>query len=103
MATASGKARMAAIKRMGCIVTRLYFGEYADCDVHHLTSAGRRIGDHATIGLSPWYHRGVPNGGMTPKLMRDVYGPSLAESRRAFEEKFGTQQWLLEKVNECLT
>jgi hypothetical protein len=93
---------MDRVKRMGCIVTRLNFGAYADCDVHHITSGGRRLGHMHVIPLSPWYHRAVPAGTMTPALMREFYGPSLAESKAEFESRFGTEAELLRKTREWL-
>jgi Recombination enhancement, RecA-dependent nuclease len=87
---------------VGCIVTRLYFGLYAPPDIHHLTAGGRRLGDEFTIPLSPWYHRGVPIEGMTQKETTEIMGPSLAKSRRAFEDRFGSQWSLLEATNAVL-
>ncbi len=87
---------------LGCVVSRLYFGSYVQPDIHHLTSGGRRIGDDHTIPLSPWYHRGVPLDGLSQAQTAERLGPSLAKSRRDFEERFGTQAELLEKTNRMI-
>jgi len=100
--TVEESKRMDKVSRMGCIVTRLSFGAYKDADVHHITSAGRRKGHMYTIPLSPWYHRAVPDGNMTPALMREFYGPSFAESKEEFEARFGTEEYLLEETNKWL-
>jgi hypothetical protein len=100
--TKAESEHMARVASLGCIVTRMNYGAYADADVHHMTSGGRRLGHFCTIPLTPWYHRAAPNIGMTPEHMRSVYGPSLAESRREFEQWFGTELELLEEVNKCL-
>ncbi len=67
------------------------------CDIHHLTSGGRRMGHAYTIGLCPWHHRGVPSPA-------DDFGsgPSLAYSKRAFNEAYGTEITLLEETNKLL-
>jgi hypothetical protein len=100
--TKAESERMEKLSRMGCIVTRLCFGAYKDADVHHITSGGRRLGHMSTIPLSPWYHRAVPDSNMTPQLMREFYGPSLAESKAEFEARFGTEAYLLEQTNKWL-
>ena len=87
---------------VGCIVMRLYFGVYEAPDIHHLTSGGRRMGDDCTIPLSPWFHRGVGPNGMSQSEATRVFGPSLAKSRRDFENRFGSQASLLRATNEIL-
>lgn len=94
--------RVRLLVDLGCIVTRLYFDSYAAPDIHHLTSGGRRIGDEHTIPLSPWYHRGVPIDGMSQAETERIYGPSLAKNRKAFEARFGTQEWLLEQTERAI-
>jgi len=94
--------RMSQLKDMGCIVTRLSFGAFAGADIHHLTKGGRRLGHMQTIPLCPWFHRAVPNIGLTPDAMRELYGPSMAEGKRAFENAFGTEEYLLEETNKWL-
>jgi len=89
--------RMHTIKYYcGCLPSLLMHQPNVHCDVHHVLSGGRRIGDHATVGMSPWHHRGMPWDGKTEGQMEDFLGPSMAKSPGKFKEKFGTQQELLE-------
>ena len=91
--------RFEAIKGIGCIVTLLNYRQGQGCDIHHLTAGGRRRGDEYTIGLSPYYHRGLCADGLTQAQTVKRFGPSLAHGKRTFEDTFGTQDLLLEVQN----
>jgi hypothetical protein len=85
--------------RYGCICCRMK-GWYAQPDMHHVLSGGRRTGNQNTLPLCPYHHRGVIVGNMNlPEL---VMGPSLAHGSKRFHECFGTEQELLAKVNEAI-
>lgn len=96
------QARVDKFRNVGCIITRLYFDDYADYDVHHITDCGRRLGDAQTIPLSPYYHRGVIPSGMTQRRAYLELGPTLENHKREFVERFGTELQLLAKTNELL-
>jgi hypothetical protein len=101
--TLAEKKRILAFSSIGCIVSYLYKdAPGTPHDVHHLTQGGRRHGDLYTIPLSPWYHRGVPNEGVSQKKMTELYGPSLAKNKKAFVKEFGSESFLLDRVNELL-
>lgn len=93
------KRRILSFGSIGCIVSNLYKNEpHTPYDVHHLN----RDGHLNTIPLSPWFHRGVPNTGVSQKRMRELYGPSLAINKREFEAVFGTEEFLLAETNRLL-
>lgn len=88
--------RISRFALIGCVACRQLgnFGE--PYDVHHLVE-GYRLGHRFTIPLCPWHHRGVE---CTPG--DKLKGPSLARSKRAFVERFGTERELLAEVDELL-
>lgn len=102
MTTKADLLRYRKLHDMGCIVSHLFYSAYRDADVHHITQGGRRMGNQFTLPLSPWLHRGVKNEAMSREDMEYAFGPSLAHSREAFENAFGTEMELLARVNEAI-
>lgn len=100
--TAADRKRFEQLQEIGCIVSRLQGNPTWPCEIHHLLSGGRRRGHQFTIGLTPWYHRGVPNEGMTKHQMTQHYGPSLAFGSKAFRYRFGSDDFLLAEVNKFI-
>ena len=100
--------RFVAIMEIGCLACRLQFPDKSidfsyTTDVHHILNGGRRQSHQHTIGLCPWHHRGIIVDGAIPReLMMDSKGPSLAHSRRIFENHFLPQDELLEWQNELI-
>lgn len=102
-ATASERARYESLKNLGCIVNRLYFDRYIAPQIHHMTSGGRRISNFHTIPLSPWLHQAwIPQDCKTKTEATDKYGPSLETSKRDFEARFGSEEFLLAETNRLL-
>jgi hypothetical protein len=63
----------------------------------------KHSGGHAsTLCLCQWHHAGKPNMGFGKKWMTEKYGPSLAEDKRQFTARYGTERELLEKTNQML-
>lgn len=62
----------------------------------------KRRGDEYTIPLSSWHHRGVLLPGHTASSMRLLYGPSLALHSKAFRQRYGRDDELLDKVNDLI-
>jgi hypothetical protein len=88
--------RFRKLQALGCIACRNRLGQYAEPDIHHLLSGGRRRGHQYTIPLCPPHHRGV---GHIPEL----HGPSLALAPRRFRQEFGSDEELLAQVNELIS
>lgn len=99
--TAADKERFRQLTEMGCIACRINTGAFVQSEVAHCTSRGRRLGHQATIPLCPWHHRGH-SGDLGDAQCRLIYGPSFAKSKDEFEQFFGTELQLLEKVNAWL-
>lgn len=106
--TPKDRARFTLMGAIGCVISRVYFNApETPGEVHHLLNGGgRRRGHQATVYLHAWYHRGVPpligSRQLTKQEATDRYGPSLAESRPAFEARFGTDDDLLEMQNALI-
>lgn len=99
--TKSEQARFDKLHKIGCIVTRVYFGTFSPCEIHHLVEGNRRLGHEFTIPLTPWYHRGVVQN-ISQETAELVYGPSKAISPRQFRERFGSDRELLEMTNALI-
>lgn len=99
-------ARSALVRQLPCIAC-----EIQKCDQpypteeHHQNLDGhagqKRLGDDYSVPLCKWHHRGVcqPIG---PEAMRLFYGPSLARESKAFRQRYGSDEKLLEMTNERL-
>ena len=84
-ATKAESRRMEIIKNsVGCIATRIKYGVYAPCEIHHLLDTGRRRGHAFTIGLTYANHQG-PNG--------------IHRAKRRFQEEYATDDELLAETN----
>jgi hypothetical protein len=90
------------LQKIGCIAcTR--FGYHQDADIHHLLCGSHRIGNEATIPLCEWHHRGIWQTRFKTKARaQTLLGPSLAESSRAFHERFGSDVELLAEVERLI-
>lgn len=74
-------------------------------EAHHLVDKGTRehSGGHmATLPLCGWHHRGEPVYPLGKREMRELHGPSLADSKKSFVANYGTQRSLLAIVDQRL-
>lgn len=74
-------------------------------EADHLVDKGTRkhSGGHmATIALCGWHHRGEPFGMLTKGQMERVYGPSKAENKKAFVERYGGDRILLVETDALI-
>lgn len=92
----TSKDRFLKLIDIGCIVCYLHFGIYTVPAIHHLTgikyrATGKKATDEHTIGLCTLHHQ---------------YGtsdnPGVHSHPKAFIERFGTQEYLLEETNRLL-
>ena len=71
-------------------------------EIHHLVS-GYRMGHESTIPLCSWHHRGVPvDIDFSKSQTAQWMGPSMAENKREFEEKYGSELELLREIDQWL-
>lgn len=70
-------------------------------EIHHRNTGDlhgqKQLGQHATVALGTWHHRGVPLPGFTVDRMREVFGPSLHHHKRDFVN------WLQDVLGERST
>ena len=52
--------------------------------------------------MSDWHHQAYPLPNWTAPMMREHYGPSLAEGSKPFYATFGTAQELMAKQRAWL-
>jgi hypothetical protein len=83
--TKAQKFKWGMIRDLGCMVC----GQVAE--IHHCeTGIGRRKNHDKVIPLCTLHHRG------------NVVGLSIHSGKRLWENVFGTEQFLMQKVNELL-
>jgi hypothetical protein len=109
--TEAERRRFRDMQEIGCIACALEgWWRHEDRwqtpgDIHHIVK-GYRIGHNATICLCPWHHRFVSPVGYWRKLsivtIKEMYGPSLADSPRGFHDRYGSDATLLYIQNEFL-
>lgn len=100
--TKADRARFDALKRMGCIASRLRGLGYVAPDIHHIIG-GYRMGHQYTLPLSPWHNRGdIPERCSGEAEAESIFGPSMYRAKRRFVAEFGTELELLAIVNERL-
>lgn len=81
------------LRNSGCVCCR-QIGEYRPAEIHHIVEGRKRLGQHYVVPLCDWHHRAVPPGDMRPSEATDLLGPSLANGKRPFVERWGTEKEL---------
>jgi len=85
-------------QELGCLACDIEGESGGFADAHHCDDQRQ---DHDRIyGLCPWHHRGLSVDGSHRNRMRNMYGPSKAHEPRAFTERYGTEQQLLDLQNQ---
>ena len=95
--------RWRVMQEVGCIACCLDQRAGVPADIHHVLSGGRRISHSSTLALCSYHHRSVKpnNTKLTDKQFKEVYGPALDANPKEFQQRYGTQQELLE-IQEAL-
>ena len=89
----SESTRLDRITALGCIVCRLEGLGRTPAEVHHLVNGRKRKGHSETIPLCPLHHRGGNDNAQYTS--RHPY-------KRRFEQRYGSEQYLLEETNRLL-
>lgn len=101
--TAAQQAYQDAQRAFGCAACRLRGNrrQPGPTEIHHRTvgdlHGNKQLGQHATVALCSWHHRGTHTYLKACAVMRDVYGPSLALNKREFMD------WLQDVLGERST
>ena len=77
------------VREIGCICCLISLNVRSDCDIHHILSGGKRIGEMHVLGLCPSHHRsGLNNDVVT----------SRHPWRTAFQARYGTEEQLMART-----
>ena len=79
------------VRDLGCIVCRIILCVYSPCEIHHILKDNERISELDVLGLCQNHHRAGVNN------KRFV---SRHPWKRSFEERYGTEEFLLEVTKE---
>jgi len=93
MASKAEKEHMSKVAALGCVACRLIGYYDTPAELHHPRSGqgvGQRASNFDVIPLCPTHHR---QGG---------YGVAIHAGKKAFEDKFGTENELLELTRRLL-
>jgi len=109
---AEEKAYRDACVALGCVACHLrmkngprhplFTGYCGPVEFHHLISGGIRVGHLWGVALGKWHHQARILEPLTHRLMRDGFGPSLAEGSKTFHRVFGSDAELLDFQDELL-
>lgn len=89
--TKSQRAFHEYIRDAGCVVCMIFHHVHSPCDIHHILSGGRRMGEDHVLGLCPIHHRSGRNDEQAVSRH-----PWLSE----FQRRYGTEMELLAMVRE---
>lgn len=99
------KADSARVERMlvmgCCACATLGIPNYHQVEAHHILSGHRQLGDWYTIPLCKGHHQGYFTESQRIRL-RDDERVSIGTGRKPFNEKFGTERELWEKIQFVL-
>lgn len=96
-------SRMSIIHAMPCVACVIEKVEQpSPTTAHHIVAQSyRRLsgGHDSSLPLCRHHHLGEPRPGFTKTEMAAIYGPSLAENKREFVRRYGTERALLAMVD----
>ena len=82
-------------QNFGCIPCLLEDLPFRIATVQHVVEGGKRLGHQATYGLCAWHHFAQPES-FSHADARRILGPSLAEGKRPYQERYGSETILVE-------
>lgn len=82
------------VRALGCIACRImgHFG--TPCDIHHILSGGRRVGEMYVLGLCPSHHRAGLN---TAQIV------SRHPHKAEFIRRYGSEASLLQITRDIIS
>lgn len=90
------KKRHDLIREKGCVVCYYESGEITYPQIHHITGCETQDDHVNTIGLCYWHHMADQQLPPNPSYI------SRHPNKKRFEDKYGTEQELLELQNEMI-
>jgi hypothetical protein len=96
------QSRVERMLMLGCCAcATLGIPNYHMIEVHHILRGNKRLGDWYTIPLCKGHHQGYFTESQKIRL-RDDERVAIGTGRKPFNEKFGTERQLWEKVQFVL-
>lgn len=96
--TAEEKRYMAAVASMGCIVCRVHYGVETEAAIHHCDGKTKEGAHFDVLPLCGRHHQlACPDGSYATR-----HGSGKRAGKYEFEQAYGTEEWLKEKVAELL-
>lgn len=100
--TKAEQMRFEAMRDPGCVACILDGRVNVPAEVNHIVKGRKRLGHRYSYMLCSYHHRNVPPcDGLRSGEAEATWGPSLAASPKAFRERYGTDESLLE-IQEAL-
>jgi hypothetical protein len=81
------------VREFGCCICWIFRDVFSPCEIHHMLSGGRRMGEKFVLGLCYWHHRSGRN---------DDECVSRDHNQRRFEQRYWPEARLLEWTNDKL-
>lgn len=95
--------RFEAMSNVGCCACWLEGRSFVPGEVNHIVKGRKRLGHLSSYLLCAYHHRNVPPcDGLKHGEAEERFGPSLAHSPKAFHEKYGSDEELLELQNKLI-
>lgn len=89
---------MSQVANLGCIVCRLHYGVESEAAIHHCSGKTKKGAHYDILPLCARHHQvSSPTGQWATR-----HSPGRNAGRVAFEEAYGTEEYLKEKVAELL-
>lgn len=100
---AEDRARRERCVMIGCIACLMDGnGWCGPVEYHHLIVCGERAGHRDGVPLGLWHHQGTSIGTRSRDVMTLLYGPSLKHHKREFHARYGSDQQLLDYIDDLL-
>ena len=90
--TKAEQKHMDRVRELGCIVCYLHFGIRKNCEIHHVKGKTKEGAHYKVLPLCFEHHR---MGSDKEPISRHPY-------KKRFEQAYGSEQELLQKVDELL-
>lgn len=91
--TAAEHKHMQAVAELGCIVCRLHHHTYSPACIHHVDGKTKPGAHFKVLGLCYLHHQG--GNDCEEYTSRHPY-------KKRFEERYGTEEYLMQKTAELL-
>ena len=104
--TKADEKRLSGVSQMGCLPCMIDGWNDVPATVQHITEGGVRLEDEhqKTYPSCPWHHQAYPPESChgSSRLARRKFGPSFANNKRNFAERYGSERDLVQITDALL-